>query len=271
MEEYIAAKQNILVHQTRDDVALLGYDDANSRALALETPAHLYFFSGGAEVEAGAFKTNGELTLRMNGDARESKERVDREICKASEVQLLGTHNLLNVLAASALAGLAGVPLEAIREVATTFTGVEHRLELVRDLNGARWYDDSIATAPERSLAAMRSFDEPIVLLAGGRDKDLPWGAFADETLRRVRRLITFGEAGPMIAELVAEEMEREGDGTTLEEILPVGTMEEAVAEAARVAQPGDVVLLSPGGTSYDAFHDFAERGDRFKDLVRAL
>jgi UDP-N-acetylmuramoylalanine--D-glutamate ligase len=100
---------------------------------------------------------------------------------------------------------------------------------------------------------------------------DLPWGAFADETLRRVRRLITFGEAGPMIAELVAEEMEREGDGTTLEEILPVGTMEEAVAEAARVAQPGDVVLLSPGGTSYDAFHDFAERGDRFKDLVRAL
>lgn len=271
MENYIAAKQNVLAHQTREDVAVLGYDDADARALALETPAHLYFFSGGAEVEAGAFKTNGELTLRMNGDAREPSKRVDREICKAAEVRLLGDHNLLNVLAASALAGVAGVPLQAIREVATTFTGVEHRLELVREVNGARWYDDSIATAPERALAAIRSFGEPVVLLAGGRDKDLPWGAFADSTVRRVRRLITFGEAGPMIAELVSETMAQEGGGRTLEGISRMGTLEEAVEEAARLARPGDVVLLSPGGTSFDAFRDFAERGDRFKELVREL
>jgi UDP-N-acetylmuramoylalanine--D-glutamate ligase len=271
MEEYIAAKKNIVTHQSREDVALLGYDDANARALALETPAHLYFFSGGAEVEAGAFKTNGELTLRMNGDARESRKRVDREICKVSEVRLLGEHNLLNVLAASALAGLVGVPLEVIREVATTFAGVEHRLEFVRELNGARWYDDSIATAPERALAAMRSFDEPIVLLAGGRDKELPWEAFADETLRRVRQLITFGEAGPMIAEVVAEMMAQEGGRATLEGISRVSTLEEAVLKAADASGPGDVVLLSPGGTSYDAFQDFAERGARFKELVRAL
>lgn len=271
MEAYIAAKHNILAHQSRDDFALLGYDDANARALALETPAHLYFFSGGAEVEAGAFKTNGELTLRMNGDARESKKRTDREICKVSEVQLLGTHNLLNVLAASALAALAGVPLEDIRKVATTFTGVAHRLELVRELNGARWYDDSIATAPERALAAMRSFDEPIVLLAGGRDKDLPWQAFVDETLQRVRRLITFGEAGPMIAESVSEAMARADGDKTLEGVSRVRTLEEAVVEAARTVEPGDVVLLSPGGTSYDAFQDFVERGKRFRELVEAL
>jgi UDP-N-acetylmuramoylalanine--D-glutamate ligase len=271
MEEYIAAKKNILAHQNRDDIALLGYDDANARALALETPAHLYFFSGGAEVEAGAFKTNGELTLRMNGDARDPRQCVDREICKAAHVQLLGDHNLLNVLAASALAGLVGVPLEVIREIATTFTGVEHRLELVRELNGVRWYDDSIATAPERALAAMRSFDGPIVLLAGGRDKELPWEAFADQTLRRVRRLITFGEAGPMIAGVVDKMMAQEGGRTTLEGISQVTTLEEAVAEAAQTADPGDVVLLSPGGTSFDAFQDFAERGDRFKELVRAL
>lgn len=271
MENYIAAKQNILAHQTREDAALLGYDDANARALALDTPAHLYFFSSGAEVEAGAFKTNGELTLRMNGDARQEKARVDREICKVAEVRMLGDHNLLNVLAASALAGLAGVPLDAIREVATTFTGVEHRLELVRDLNGVRWYDDSIATAPERTLAAMRSFDDPIVLLAGGRDKDLPWGAFADEALLRVRQLITFGEAGPMIAELVARAEARGENGKMLEGIAPVATLEQAVAEAVERAQPGDVVLMSPGGTSFDAFADFVERGDRFKELVKAL
>lgn len=275
MEDYIEAKRRILAHQRRDDVALLGYDDANARALALETPAHLYFFSGGAEVEAGAFKTNGELTLRMNGDARQVKERVDRKICDASEVQLLGDHNLLNVLAASTLAALAGVPLEAIREVARSFTGVEHRLEWVRDLKGARWFDDSIATTPERALAALRSFDDPIVLLAGGRDKDLPWGDLVEEIPRRVRHLVAFGEAGPMIAEAVGqpgapgdEDGERQG---MLEGVSRVATLEQAVAEAARITQPGDVVLLAPGGTSFDAFRDFAQRGRRFKALVRAL
>jgi UDP-N-acetylmuramoylalanine--D-glutamate ligase len=262
MEAYISAKKNVVAHQTADDFAVLGYDDANARALALETSAQLVFFSGGAEVEAGAFKTNGELTLRMGGK--------DREICRAAEVRLLGRHNLLNVLAASALAGLAGVSLEAIRHVATTFTGVEHRLELVREVNGARWYNDSIATAPERSLAAMRSFEESIVLLAGGRDKDLPWDEFVEEARRRVRRLITFGEVGPMITKMV-EETRASGEEARLEGVTAAVTLEEAVEEAVRAARPGEVVLLSPGGTSFDAFRDFAERGDRFKDLVQAL
>ena len=265
MKAYIAAKRNIVVHQSADDFAVLGYDDANARGLALDTAAQLYWFSGGAEVDQGAFRTNGSLTLRMGGQ--------DRTICYASQVKLLGRHNLLNVLAASAIAGLAGVGLEAMRKVATTFTGVEHRLELVRELNGVRWYDDSIATAPERSLAALRSFDEPIVLLAGGRDKKLPWGEFAGEATRRVRYLVTFGEAGPMIARVVKKSLNggAEEPGLTLEGITQVGTMEEAVEAAARLVQSGDVVLLSPGGTSFDAFQDFAKRGDRFKELVRGL
>lgn len=260
MEAYIAVKRNIVAHQSQDDFALLGYDDANARALALDTAAHLLFFSGGAEVEEGAFKTNGELTLRLDGN--------DRTICKAHEVQLLGPHNLLNVLAASSLAALAGVPVETMREVVTSFPGVAHRLELVRELRDVRWYDDSIATAPERSLAALRSFDEPIVLLAGGRDKDLPWDEFAAETARRVRQLITFGEAGPMIADVVREQAHADG---ALEGITEVGTLEEAVSAAARLMEPGGVVLLSPGGTSFDAFQDFAQRGDRFQALVQDL
>jgi UDP-N-acetylmuramoylalanine--D-glutamate ligase len=262
MEAYIAAKRNIVAHQNAQDIAVLGYDDANARALALETAGRLVFFSSGAEVEAGAFKTNGELTLRLEG--------VDREICKAREVRLLGDHNLLNVLAAGAVAGLVGVPLEAIRRVATTFAGIEHRLEFVRDVNGARWFNDSIATAPERSLAAIRSFKEPVVLLAGGRDKDLPWNGFVEEALRQVRQLITFGEAGPMIARMV-EDARGSAMETMLEQVTRVGTLEEAVEEAARTARSGEVVLLSPGGTSFDAFRDFAERGDRFKHLVQAL
>jgi len=311
MEAYVAAKRNVVAHQGPEDFALLGYDDANARARALDTPAHLLWFSGGAEVDEGAFKTNGELTLRLGGallpfppklgrteggrppplappptlgEGSPSPPKfggteggLDRVICRASEVRLLGCHNLLNVLAACVLAGLAGVPVEAMWQVVTTFTGVEHRLELVRELDGVRWYDDSIATAPERSLAALRSFEEPLVLLAGGRDKKLPWGEFAGETVRRVRQLVTFGEAGPMVAEVVEAEWGKgqEAGGrkqeARLEGITQVETLEEAVEAAARLARPGEVVLLSPGGTSFDAFRDFAERGDRFKELVRAL
>jgi UDP-N-acetylmuramoylalanine--D-glutamate ligase len=263
MESYIAAKRNILAHQKPEDFALLGYDDANARSLAIETAVQLLWFSGGAEVDVGAFRTNGELTLRMGSS--------DHVICLASEVKLRGRHNLLNILASSVLARVAGVPVEAIQQVAKTFTGVEHRLEWVRELGGVHWYDDSIATAPERSLAALRSFDEPIVLLAGGRDKALPWEKFADEAVQRVRQLVTFGEAGPMIARKVRREAKRKKGKVGLEGIAQAETLEEAVETASRVARSGEVVLLSPGGTSFDAFRDFAERGDRFKELVRQL
>ena len=271
MGEYLAAKRNIVAHQRPEDFALLGYDDANARALALETAAHLLWFSGGAEVDEGAFKTNGELKLRLGAAPGSAQRGTDRVICHTSEVRLRGRHNLLNVLAACALAAVAGVPVEAMRQVATTFTGVEYRLEWVRELNGVQWYDDSIATAPERSLAALRSFDEPIVLLAGGRDKQLPWDEFAAETARRVRHLVTFGEAGPMIAQVVESSILHPPSSILLEGITQVGTLEEAVEAAARLARPGDVVLLSPGGTSFDAFRDFAARGERFKELVRGL
>lgn len=278
MEAYIAAKRNIVAHQCSEDFALLGYDDANARSLALETAAHLLWFSGGAEVEEGAFKTDGELVLRRDGgsDGDSSGPPAggqDSLICFASDVQLRGRHNVLNILAACTLAGVAGVPVEVMHQIATTFSGVEHRLEFVRDLNGVDWYDDSIATAPERSLAALRSFEEPIVLLAGGRDKKLPWDEFADEVIERVRHLVTFGEAGSMIARVVEERLGegQQGRGGRLEDITQVSMLEDAVGAAVRLARSGDVVLLSPGGTSFDAFRDFAERGERFKQLVRGL
>lgn len=261
MEAYIAAKKRIVAFQKPEDWAVLGFDDANARAMALETPAQVVFFSGGAQVDRGAYKTNGQLALRLG-----EREEV---ICRREEVRLRGDHNLLNVLAACALAGVVGVPVEAMRQVVRTFSGVEHRLEFVREWRGVQWYDDSIATAPERVVAALRSFTEPIVLLAGGRDKKLPWEEFAREAVQRIRYLITFGEAGEMIAGKV-EEAAQAASGR-LESIQRVRTLEEAVEAAARVARPGDVVLLSPGGTSFDAFRDFAERGDRFKELVRGL
>lgn len=259
MEAYTAAKANILRFQRPGDVAVLGYDNPTTRQL-LEagTIAPALAFSIATEVAAGAFLRGETLMLRLQG-----REEV---ICRRDEVRLRGMHNVQNLLAAACLAGAAGAPLAAIARVARTFSGVEHRLELVRTRRGARWYNDSIATTPERVVAALESFTEPIVLLAGGRDKHLPWDRFAQVVRERVRCLILFGEAAGLIYQAMMEQDAKEGP-----EILRCGTLEEAVQAAAHVAQVGDVVLLSPGGTSFDAFRDFAERGERFKMLARSL
>jgi UDP-N-acetylmuramoylalanine--D-glutamate ligase len=145
-----------------------------------------------------------------------------------------------------------------------------HRLQWVAEVSGVNYYDDSIATAPERLIAALKAFPEPIVLLVGGRDKHLPWEDAASLIRQRVRRLIVFGEMGDLVERAVRQSGDPAGQ-TVLESVHQVGTLAEAVQAAAGVARQGDVVLLSPGGTSFDAFKDFAERGDRFQEYVRAL
>jgi UDP-N-acetylmuramoylalanine--D-glutamate ligase len=185
------------------------------------------------------------------------------------EIPLRGEHNVRNVLAACAIAGAAGADIEAMREAMLAFQPVEHRLEVVREWMGITWINDSIATAPERVLAALDAYHEyPLVLLLGGRDKDLPWDALAREAVRSCHAVITFGEAGLMIAEKIAAQRAAQGDDTRLEQ---ASTLEAAVDLAADLADEGDVVLLSPGGTSYDAYEDFAARGVHFRELVKRL
>jgi UDP-N-acetylmuramoylalanine--D-glutamate ligase len=263
MEVYRAAKANVVTHQGRDDVAILGYDEPNARSLAPLTDARVRYFSGDVEVEEGAFLREGALLLRRDGE--------EREVCRREDLQLRGFHNVLNTLAAIALADAGGAPVEAMQRAIATFTGVEHRLEEVCRHGGVLWVNDSIATAPERVLAALDAFEEPLVLLAGGRDKDLPWEPFARRVVERVRLLILFGEAQPLIAGQVERVPAALRDAGSLEAVVGAGTLEQAVAEAARRARPGEVVLLSPGGTSFDAFRDFAARGERFRQLVRDL
>jgi UDP-N-acetylmuramoylalanine--D-glutamate ligase len=181
----------------------------------------------------------------------------------------LGRHNLANALAACALAAALRVPIEAVHQAVTTFHGVEHRLELISDKHGVRWYDDSIATTPERTVAALQAFaDARVVLLAGGRDKHLPWEEMAACTWKQVRHLILFGEAAELIEEAMHSSEPAEPSDC---QILQAGTLELAVELAAKLAKPGDVVLLSPGGTSFDAYTDFVARGQHFQQLVRAL
>jgi len=155
---------------------------------------------------------------------------------------------------------------EAMRVGVAGFHGVAHRLELVRSWGGAAWYNDSIATAPERTIAAIRSFDEPLVLLLGGRDKNLPWDELAVLVRQRVDHVVLFGEAAGLIGQAIESQT-----GQRPRSLVRCENLEQAVRAAAEVVEPGDVVLLSPGGTSFDAFRDFAERGEQFRKWVNAL
>jgi UDP-N-acetylmuramoylalanine--D-glutamate ligase len=262
MEAYAAAKRHILAYQTDDDLAVLGWDNPETQRIgsSLTGRQRVVWFSLTREVEQGSFLREGHLVLRLEGS--------EHTICAIGELKLLGQHNAANVLAAFALAGAAGAAPEALRQVATTFRGVEHRLELVREHNGVQWYNDSIATAPERTVAALEAFHAPVVLLAGGRDKHLPWDHMAALAWRKVRHLILFGEAAGLIEKAMIESPSA-GEGACT--IHHGRDMAQAVAIAARLAKAGDVVLLAPGATSFDAYADFADRGEHFRRLVGAL
>ncbi|RJP50248.1 MAG: UDP-N-acetylmuramoyl-L-alanine--D-glutamate ligase [Anaerolineaceae bacterium] len=260
MEAYIQAKARILDFQSASDIAILGRDDAGAWNLRDRAKGKLFTFSlrDLEEDLNGAYLQDGLLSLR---DGFAYVPLLLRE-----KVQLRGDHNIANVLAAFAIGHAAGFKLDAMLEAVEEFRGVPHRLELIRELNGVRWYNDSISTAPERSMAAVHAFEEPIVLLLGGRDKNLPWGDLARLVCERVDHLVVFGEAGEMIQKIVAGVGGERGV-----DIRRAKTLKEAVALAAEVASAGDVVLLSPGGTSFDEFKDFAERGEAFRTWVREL
>lgn len=261
MEAYTAAKARILEFQSGSDAAILGHDDKGAWSLRDKVRGRLFTFSMDDLEEGldGAYLHDGLLNLR---DGNAYLPLLLRE-----KIQLRGDHNVQNVLAAFAIGHAAGLPLDAMLEAVEEFRGVPHRLELVREWNGVRWYNDSIATAPERSMAAIRAFEEPIVLLLGGRDKDLPWEDLIQLADERVDHLVLFGEA----AEKIQKTVDSLGSGKRRFSVTRAGGLQEAVHKAAEIAEPGDVVLLAPGGTSFDEFKDFEERGERFRTWVQGL
>lgn len=259
MEAYAAAKARLLDFQTENSAAILGRDDPGSWGLRDRVHGKLFGFSLSPLDEGldGSYLDDGLLALR--------ESFAYTPLLLREKIQLRGDHNVSNALAAFAIGHAAGFPLDAMLTAAEEFRGVPHRLELVREWNGSRWYNDSIATAPERTMAAIRSFDEPITLLLGGRDKNLPWDDLADLVHQRVEHVVLFGEAAALIEAAFGPT-----SGKTRTQVKCKG-LRDAVDAAARVVSPGCVVLLSPGGTSFDEFIDFAERGERFKKWALEL
>ena len=260
MEAYTAAKARILQAQHSMDIAVLGRDDPGAWGLAATVRGALLSF-GRSPLPVGGAGTvacsDGSVLLRREPGAPQE------QVLEVGDLGLRGEHNRLNAAAACAIAVAAGLPGDAIRQGVQGFGGVPHRLQFVRQWGGAAWYNDSIATAPERAMADIRSFDEPLLLLAGGRDKNLPWGEFADLVRQRVQTVVLFGEA----AGLIDRALQPYGGLT----VLRCAGLHEAVLAAAQAVQPGQVVLFSPGGTSFDEFKDFEERGECFIQWVNEL
>lgn len=252
MQNYTEAKEHIFQAQSADDVAI--FPATGLEHLFPFVKGRLRLFSATEELKDGAFLRNGQIVLRDG-----VKEQI---VCDTSEIKLRGPHNLLNVLAAVVMADSAELPISAMQTAISQFSGIPHRLELIATVDGVQYINDSIATAPERALAALHSFHEPLILLAGGRDKKLEWEGWADVVAKRVKQVVLFGESADMIAPLLQKR-----------HVLyhQTATLEEAILQARARAIAGDVVLLSPGGTSFDAFEDFAQRGDLFRTVVNSF
>jgi UDP-N-acetylmuramoylalanine--D-glutamate ligase len=270
MEAYTAAKARILDFQTKADVAILGRDDPGAWNLRERVKGKLLSFglSDLPAEQSGAYASEGLYHLRDGNPAALGRDNAYILLPIQNAIHLRGDHNRLNVLAAITIGHAAGLSLDAMLEAIDNFHGVPHRLELVRELHGVRWYNDSIATAPERTMAAIRSFDEPIVLMLGGKDKDLPWEDLAELVRDRVDHVVVFGQAAEKILGALAGS---KSAGKRPYSIQQSDGLQEAVRQAAEVAETGDVVLLSPGGTSFDQFSDFAERGEWFRKWVQEL
>lgn len=260
-EAYQAAKARIIRFQKPADIAVLNREDIGAWELHKQITARLITF-GFAQPPQGQPGTYLDGEMLSWWDGKRSQAIMPRTL-----IRLRGEHNVANVLAACAIAVAAGWPPEAMVEAVSKFTGVPHRLEWVRTRNGVAWYNDSIATAPERTAAAIRAFEEPLVLLLGGRDKNLPWDDLAQLICQRVDHVIVFGES----AEKILQAIKIRQTGQRPYTIEHCETLKDAIHAADKVAAPGNVVLLSPGCTSFDAFRDFEERGEAFRQWVNQL
>ncbi len=261
MQEYIDAKRNILLHQTSAGKAVLGYENEVTRAMAADVQGSYCWFTRLRPVDNGAFlrEEDDMLCMAQNG--------VVTPILRREEVKLRGLHNVENLLAASAAVwGL--VPVEDIAAVGRSFAGVEHRIEPVRMLDGVMWYNDSIASSPTRTIAGLRSFDQKIIIIAGGYDKHIPYEPLAPEILAHVKVLVLMGDTGPIIEKAVRACPGFAESGLIIEH---AEDMAQAVELARRNAKPGDIVSLSPASASFDKYPNFEVRGRHFKDLVNSL
>lgn len=260
MEEYIDSKKNLIAHQNAFSKTILNLDNETTNNLENIVRGRLFKFSRKLIPECGAFLANsGMLCYNEYGKVT--------EIIHKDTIKIPGIHNVENYLAA--ITALWGeVSIEVIKDMAENFGGVEHRIEFVRELNGVKWYNDSIATSPTRVLAGLNSFSQKLIVIAGGYDKKIPFEPMAAAVNQKVKKLILMGVTAEKIEKAVTEYSEYNSDNL---QIYHVSSMEEAVEKAKEISENGDVVTLSPACASFDMYPNFEARGIHYKNLVKEL
>ncbi|BDF05157.1 UDP-N-acetylmuramoyl-L-alanine--D-glutamate ligase [[Clostridium] hylemonae] len=254
MEAYIEAKKNIARNQTEEDWCILNYEDEVTREFGKNVRAQVLYFSSRRKLERGIYLDDGRIIYR-------NPEEIC--ICHVDELQLPGTHNHENIMAAAAMAAVYGVPVDKIRESVKAFKGVEHRIEFVTEKNGVVYYNDSKGTNPDAAIKGIQAMNRKTVLIGGGYDKDSSYTEWIESFDGKVRKLILLGATKEKIA--------KDAESCGFHDYVFADTFEEAVLMSAEIAGPGEAVLLSPACASWDMFPNYETRGDKFKEIVNSL
>lgn len=255
MDEYVESKKNVFKYQEESGVLVLNKDNEITNSMRDEAVGRILLFSIREEIEKGGYFKNSKLFIK------------GEEVCDLSEIKLKGMHNVENLLAAfCAVSG--DVEIKSMRKVATTFTGVEHRCEFVREIDGVKYYNDSIASSPSRTLAGLNAFEKPVILIAGGYDKKIPFEPLAEEGYSKIKTLILIGATKYKIRDAFENVLR---DKNIKLPIIIEDTLEAAIYKAREITVNGDIVTLSPACASFDMFANFEIRGNVFKDIVKKI
>ncbi len=258
-EEYIEAKKNIFKYQNEDGILILNYDNEITKTCANEANGKVIFFSRNQKLDNGMI-VDGRVI-------KECEDKIRKHIFNGEDAILRGNHNLENI-ATAICATKSLVSIEDAILAIKEFKPVEHRIELVREIEHVKWYNDSASSSPTRTLSGLNAFDEEILLIAGGYDKNLDYEPLAEPIVEKVRTLFLIGQTSGKIFDVVKQELENQKKKI---DIYMCESLEQTVELADRLAKPGNVVLFSPASASFDMFKDFADRGNQFKKLVNDL
>ena len=258
-EEYIEAKKNIFRSQDENGILVLNYDNEITRECKQDANGKVVYFSSKEKLDNGIIVDNDII--------KECEDKLRKHIVNTKDINLKGMHNYENICAAYA-ATKTLVDTETALKAIKEFKGVEHRLEFIKEINGVKWYNDSIGTSPTRTIAGLNSFEEDIILIAGGYDKNLNYEPLAKPIVDKVKGLILIGQTAEKIYEVVNKKLQEENKDL---DIYICDEFSQTVQIANKIAKPGQIVLFSPASASFDMFENYAQRGKKFKELVNSI
>ena len=258
-EEYIEAKKNIFRSQDENGILVLNYDNEITRDCKQDANGKVVYFSSKEKLDNGIIVDNDII--------KECEDKLRKHIVNTKDINLKGMHNYENICAAYA-ATKTLVDTETALKAIKEFKGVEHRLEFIKEINGVKWYNDSIGTSPTRTIAGLNSFEEDIILIAGGYDKNLDYELLAKPIVDKVKGLILIGQTAEKIYEVVNKKLQEENKDL---DIYICDEFSQTVQIANKIAKPGQIVLFSPASASFDMFENYAQRGKKFKELVNSI